>query len=84
MSLVDCDVHNIVGPIETLEPFLEEHWREVIATSQFAGPTDQAHPPNLATSLRADLAPVNGDAPGRTVAAPIRHFRRDLSFSPLL
>ena len=68
-AIVDCDVHNVVGPIETLEPYLDAHWREVIATSQFAGPTDQAHPPNLATSLRADLAPVDGAPPGRTVAS---------------
>ena len=65
-DVIDCDVHNVVGPIETLEPYLDDHWREVIATSQFAGPTDQAHPPNLATSLRDDLAPVDGAAPGRT------------------
>ena len=41
-AVIDCDVHNVVGPIETLEPYLDDHWREVIATSQFAGPTDQA------------------------------------------
>jgi predicted TIM-barrel fold metal-dependent hydrolase len=69
MSLIDCDVHNVVGPIETLEPYLDAHWREVIATSQFAGPTDQAHPPNLATSLRTDLRPADEDAAGRTVGA---------------
>jgi uncharacterized protein len=66
-TMIDCDVHNIVGGIETLEPYLDDHWREVIATSQFAGPTDQAHPPNLATSLRGDLQAVNGDQPGRTL-----------------
>jgi uncharacterized protein len=66
---IDCDVHNIVGPIETLEPYLDDHWREVIATSQFAGPTDQAHPPNLATSRRDDLGSVDGAEPGRTVEA---------------
>jgi predicted TIM-barrel fold metal-dependent hydrolase len=71
--VIDCDVHNVVGPIETLEPYLDDHWREVIATSQFAGPTDQAHPPNLATSLRRDLAPVDGAAPGRTVATLRAH-----------
>ena len=71
--MIDCDVHNVVGPIETLEPYLDDHWREVIATSQFAGPTDQAHPPNLATSLRADLAPVDGAVPGRTVATLRAH-----------
>jgi uncharacterized protein len=65
--VIDCDVHNVVGPIETLRPYLDRHWREVIDTSQFAGPTDQAHPPNLATSLRDDLAPVNGQVAGRTV-----------------
>jgi predicted TIM-barrel fold metal-dependent hydrolase len=66
---IDCDVHNLVGPIETLTPYLDDHWREVIATSQFAGPTDQAHPPNLATSRRQDLGEVGGAAPGRTVEA---------------
>ena len=74
MSVIDCDVHNLVGPIETLEPFLDEHWREVISTSQFAGPTDQAHPPNLATSLRPDLPAVDGAAPGRSVAALRAHM----------
>src|SRR5690242_375106 len=70
MTLIDCDVHNVVGPIETLEPYLDAHWREVIATSQFAGPTDQAHPPNLATSVRSDLPPaMDGGAPGQTVGA---------------
>ena len=41
----------------------------MIATSQFAGPTDQAHPPNLATSRREDLADVDGAAPGASVDA---------------
>jgi predicted TIM-barrel fold metal-dependent hydrolase len=68
VSVIDCDVHNVVGPIETLAPYLDAHWREVIATSQFAGPTDQAHPPNLATSVRTDL-PSGDGAPGHTVAA---------------
>ena len=66
-ALIDCDVHNLVGSIEALEPYLDDHWREVIATSQFAGPTDQAHPPNLATSLRTDLPVADGSAPGTTV-----------------
>ena len=66
--LIDCDVHNVVGSIETLEPYLSDHWREVIATSQFAGPTDQAHPPNLATSRRDDLDGAGVEAPGRSLA----------------
>jgi predicted TIM-barrel fold metal-dependent hydrolase len=64
-ALIDCDAHNEVGPVATLGPSLDDHWREVIATSQFAGPTDQAHPPNLATSRQGDL-PAEA---GRTVEA---------------
>jgi predicted TIM-barrel fold metal-dependent hydrolase len=67
--VIDCDVHNVVGGIETLEPYLDDHWREVIGTSQFAGPTDQAHPPNLATSLRTELPAVDGAQPGRSLQA---------------
>jgi uncharacterized protein len=62
--MIDCDVHNVVPSIAALEPYLDAHWREVIATSQFSGPTDNPHPPNLATSLRADLEPIDGAAPG--------------------
>jgi predicted TIM-barrel fold metal-dependent hydrolase len=64
----------VIGSVATLEPYLDEHWREVISTSQFSGPTDQPHPPNLATSLRSDLDPVDGAAPGtalRTLRAHV-------------
>jgi uncharacterized protein len=60
MNVVDCDVHAVVPGVEVLEPYLDGHWREVVATSQFSGPTDRAHPPNLATSRRADLPPTAG------------------------
>jgi uncharacterized protein len=72
VSLVDCDAHAVVADIAVLEPYLDDHWREVVATTQFAGPTDQAHPPNLATSL-GDYAPVGDDAPGTTLAALRAH-----------
>jgi uncharacterized protein len=71
--VIDCDVHNVVGSIDTLAPYLDDHWREVIATSQFAGPTDQAHPPNLATSIRADLPALEGTAPGHSLRALREH-----------
>jgi uncharacterized protein len=67
-DLVDCDVHAVVAGVEVLEPYLSDHWREVLATSQFSGPTDQAQPPNLATSL-ADHEPVDGAAPATTLAS---------------
>ncbi len=71
--MIDCDVHNVVATIDALEPYLDEHWREVIATSQFSGPTDQPHPPNLATSLRDDLELVDGRPPGTTLASMRAH-----------
>lgn len=71
-DLVDCDVHAVVAHVGILEPHLDAHWREVLATTQFTGPTDQAHPLNLATSL-GDYAPVGGDAPGTTLAALQAH-----------
>ena len=64
--VIDCDVHAVVPDTSVLEPHLDDHWREVLSTTQFSGPTDQAHPPNLATSL-GDFPPVDGAAPGTTL-----------------
>jgi predicted TIM-barrel fold metal-dependent hydrolase len=72
-DLVDCDVHAVVPSVQALDPYLSPHWREVIATSQFSGPTDQSHPPNVATSLRPDLEPVDGQPPGTTLASVRSH-----------
>lgn len=71
-GLVDCDAHAVVAGVEVLEPYLDAHWREVLASTQFSGPTDQAHPPNLPTSL-GDFAPVGGAAAGTTLAALQAH-----------
>jgi predicted TIM-barrel fold metal-dependent hydrolase len=70
---IDCDVHNVIADVATLHPYLDEHWREVIATSQFTGPTDQAHPPNLRTSSRTDLGEAGGAPAGTTLAALRAH-----------
>jgi predicted TIM-barrel fold metal-dependent hydrolase len=69
---VDCDVHAVVADVGVLEPYLDGHWREVLASTQFSGPTDQAHPPNLATSL-GDYDAVDGAAPGTTLGALRAH-----------
>jgi predicted TIM-barrel fold metal-dependent hydrolase len=64
--VVDCDVHAIAPSIETLFPFLDDHWREIATTTQFRGPTDTPHPPSAATSLhpdRAGLDPPAGSSP---------------------
>lgn len=64
--VVDCDVHAAVPSIETLFPFLDDHWREIATTTQFRGPTDTPHPPSAATSLRPELVgldPPAGSSP---------------------
>lgn len=66
-STVDCDVHNTVPSIEALLPYLDAHWREVVSTSQFRGPTDTSYPPGAATSMRPDLATEDGTPPGSTL-----------------
>jgi predicted TIM-barrel fold metal-dependent hydrolase len=76
-ALVDCDVHAVVADVSVLEPHLDDHWREVLATTQFTGPTDQAHPPNLATSL-GDYDAVDGDVPGTTLATLRAHVLEPL------
>jgi hypothetical protein len=78
-AVIDCDVHNTVASVEALVPYLDAHWREVISTSQFKGPTDTAYPPGAATSLRSDLASEDG-APGTTLES----LRRDVLGDPRL
>lgn len=68
-AVIDCEVQAVVSSIETLEPFLSEHWREVIATTQFKGPTDSPYPPALPSSRRPGLADVDGLPPGATLAS---------------
>jgi uncharacterized protein len=60
-AVIDCDVHIAPASPEVLFPHLSAHWREVMSTTQFRGPTDTAYPPGAATSVRPDLD--DGDAP---------------------
>lgn len=55
VRVVDCDVHAAAPDIETLFPYLDDHWREIATTTQFRGPTDTPHPPSAATSLHPAL-----------------------------
>jgi predicted TIM-barrel fold metal-dependent hydrolase len=79
--VIDCDVHAVVPSISTLEPYLDDHWREVIATSQFGGPIDQAHPDGLPTSSRDDLIRVDGHPLGSTLASVQHHVLEGLNLS---
>ena len=73
MGVVDCDLHAVVSSVDVLESYLSEHWREVIATSQFKGPTDSPYPPRLPTTTSPRWEPVDGHAPGTSVEALRAH-----------
>jgi len=62
VRVVDCDVHAAAPSIETLFPYLDDHWREIATTTQFRGPTDTPHPPSAATSLHPDLVGLDPPA----------------------
>jgi predicted TIM-barrel fold metal-dependent hydrolase len=44
-GLIDCDLHNEVPGIESLVPYLPDHWVEHVRTTVFRGASDAYHPP---------------------------------------
>jgi predicted TIM-barrel fold metal-dependent hydrolase len=50
--VVDCDIHVTVPSVDTLLPYLSDHWREYIRTSAFKGAVDTAYPPNAPTTVQ--------------------------------
>ena len=62
VAIIDADLHAAVPSIDALLPWLDEHWREVAATTQFRGPTDTAYPPSAPSSLRPELVGHDGVA----------------------
>ncbi len=60
MSLIDCDLHNVVPSIQTLFPYLSEHWREYVSQSASNGAPDTAYPASMPTSAWPSTRPANG------------------------
>lgn len=67
-SLIDADIHNVVPTIETLFPYLTEHWREYIRQSAFKGPTETPYPDGAATSLRPEWRASGAGPAGSSLA----------------
>jgi len=61
-ALIDSDVHVEIPKVDTLFPYLPEHWIEHIRQSRFKGPTDTAYPPRAPTTARPGAQPDNGPA----------------------
>jgi predicted TIM-barrel fold metal-dependent hydrolase len=50
--MIDCDVHISVPGIESLEPYLDSHWREWVGRAGFHGPDDATYPAGAPTTRR--------------------------------
>src|SRR5437588_12118813 len=66
-SVIDCDIHATVPSVETLFPYLSEHWREYIRTAAFKGPTDSAYPPHAPTTFAPGTQVSDGSPPGSSL-----------------
>ena len=42
--MIDSDIHNQLPSLETLVPYLEEHWRAYLRESAFLGPDVNDYP----------------------------------------
>ncbi|MGH2461633.1 MAG: amidohydrolase family protein [Chloroflexota bacterium] len=62
--MIDCDIHNVPASIQTLFPYLSDHWKEYMTQSAFRGPTDTAYPKNAPTTARPETRPASGGPPG--------------------
>ena len=62
--MIDCDIHNALPRVEALFPYLPAYWREVVAQTAFAGPSDTAYPPNMPLSARPGSQLASGDPAG--------------------
>jgi len=62
-AVIDCDLHAVVPSVETLFPWLADHWQEHINQSGFKGPNDTAYP-KAPTSARPEASPPGGGPAG--------------------
>jgi uncharacterized protein len=62
--IIDCDIHAVVPGIQTLFPYLPDHWREYITQSGFKGPVYDPYPSGAPSSARPGTQPPAGGPPG--------------------
>lgn len=56
--LIDCDIHNELPGLETLYPYLPDHWVDYITNSAFNAPDVNDYPKGAAITARADFVPA--------------------------
>ena len=84
MAIIDMDVHNEVGSIDVLLPYLPQFWVDQIAKTVFDGPAefDQAYPPRLDVAVHEE-ARVKGGPPG-LAAVQDQMLADDVDFAILI
>ncbi|NJN84461.1 MAG: hypothetical protein HC802_20730 [Caldilineaceae bacterium] len=48
--MIDCDIHNELPSLETLYPYLPDHWRDYCEESAFVGPDANDYPAGAPTT----------------------------------
>ena len=66
--VIDCDIHNELPGLETLYPYLPDHWYDYCSESAFVGPDANDYPSGAPTSARPGTIPSSGGPPGSDLA----------------
>lgn len=59
-TVIDCDLHNELPSLETLYPYLPDHWVDYCNESAFRGPDANDYPKNAPLTARPGTKPENG------------------------
>lgn len=59
-AVIDCDLHNEVPSLETLYPYLPDHWVDYCRESAFRGPDANDYPKNAPITARPGSKPEKG------------------------
>ncbi len=54
---IDCDIHNEIPALETLYPYLPDHWVDYCRESAFNGPDAADYPDSVPTAARDESSP---------------------------
>lgn len=66
--MIDCDLHNELPSLETLEPYLADFWVDYTHESAFVGPDSNDYPAGALITARPGSRPVSGAPPGSDLA----------------
>ena len=66
--LIDCDIHNEIPSLQTLESYLPLHWQDYINESAFVGPDANDYPAGARIAARPEAVSFAGGPPGSELA----------------